>query len=197
MLRRGAKIAGTEITTFEDAIARYIKAEASDSGNELPIPLQIASHLLAPSREEVAKQLESYELSISKTVKYLNSLENIISTAETAASEFASLDPNERHLQQTRREELHAKMNGISELTKSKQFQETALDVVSPVFIHTMMDYIEAIANCSDQEEQERELTRNVNNLANNFRVLIRYVKDLYSGHLEILQKEVSGESPT
>ena len=37
----GAKIAGTEITTFEDAIARYIKAEASDSGNELPIPRRL------------------------------------------------------------------------------------------------------------------------------------------------------------
>ena len=57
-----------------------------------------------------------------------------------------------------------------------------------------MMDYNAALANAKDADEQDAELARNVENLANNFGVLNRYILKLLEGHLALLEQDSNSE---
>ena len=85
-------------------------------------------------------------------------------------------------------------MNQISVLSTEPEFRRIAMDMVSAVFFHTMADYIQALANAEDENTQDKELARNAENLANNFEVLLRYVKALYEGHLNLLKEQSANQ---
>ena len=70
-----------------------------------------------------------------------------------------------------RQASLEEEMNKISHLTLTPNFA-VARDVVGSVFSHDD-DYTHALANADDTNEQTAELCRNVENLANNFQVLL------------------------
>ena len=48
-----------------------------------------------------------------------------------------------------------------------------------------MADYIHAMANAETEEDMDLELIKNIENLTNNFRVLLRYVRSITEQHLD------------
>jgi hypothetical protein len=179
----GAKITGTQIMTLQEAINSHITsplvehAEGSSS-----IFKVINDRLEYPSESEANKALKRAINNIESAIEYLNTLYDVIERSDKTLETFKNRCQPDAPAEN--KETLLASMDELSSLTSQKQFRESAMDVVSAVFFHTMMNYVAAMANSTSEAEQDAELERNLENLGNNFRVLLRYLIDLYEGHL-------------
>ena len=188
----GAKIPGTEVMRLSEAIETYIKEPI-----ELPlkgpqsISEYIASLLKHPSQSQVTRDRAKAKRKIIAAITGLDSADKKIAKAKKAAVNFeryvgTSNDLSERR--EAQRDQVLKAMNAVSGLTSNPRFRQIAIDVVSAVFFHTMTEYIWATANAQTIEEQDKELIQNVNNLTNNFTVLLRYIRKLYVAHLSRLE---------
>lgn len=189
----GAKIAGTEVMTFQEAIDAYIQLPIElPSKKPQSVADYIAGKVRPPTTSQINKSKAKAIRNLKRALSGLDAADKKIKSAQRAAESFekyvgtgADLDSKKAD----QRERVLKAMNQVSALTSDKRFARIALDVVSAVFFHTMVEYVAATANAETEEEQDQELIHNVKNLTNNFAVLLRYVRKLYSEHLLRLDK--------
>lgn len=199
----GAKINGTQVLSLQDTIDQFITAPIFNPDSGMTVPEYIASRLETPAPETVQLKIADFKVRLIESIAYLKEVGGIVDTAKKNVSLF------EEHLKTAEigavtptgkgkktKDELLGSLNAISALHSDPIFRMVAQDVVSSVFLHTMMDYNSALANAKDTAEQDAELVRNVENLANNIGVLNRYILALLEGHLNILQQSSDPEDP-
>lgn len=197
----GAKIAGTEVMSLKAAAELYLTSDLALAGFEGSLPSFVRSKLCYPTKTVSDRKFDEVKLNIESAINQLSETDRVIAHAKDAVKKFEKLIADELQESSNSNEEsgdtpeaLEEAMNAISELTTDEHFRSIAMDILSPVFVHTMMSYVQALANAEDEKIQEQELARNVNNLANNFEILLRYVKALYEGHLERYQSRKADE---
>ena len=196
----GARIAGTEIKTLRETIDEHVTSDllTSTQTDFTTVSDYIASCLEYPDAATQQKQLADVISRVKDTISYLDDVATTLNGSIDAAAEYADLlasqatnDGNAEAWCEAKLD-LEREMNKISLLTADPQFRAAAMDMVGSVFFHTMIDYTQALANAESAEEQTSELCKNVENLANNFKVLLRYVRELWQGHLDILEPSLS-----
>ena len=190
----GAKIPGTEVMSFQEAIETHIQLPIDlPDGKPKTIGDYIANHLRFPTETQISKSRAKAKRKIETALKGLDAADKKIKRAQNAAASFEKYvgktsDLDDKKSRQRNR--VLQAMNQVSALTSDQRFARIALDVVSAVFFHTMVEYVSATANAETEEEQDQELIHNVKNLTNNFTVLLRFVRKLYSEHLLRLSDE-------
>ena len=192
----GAQIAGTQLMTLQEAFATVSKDFSKQTLPDSKISDYIRRFLRHPSLDHSAQKLEHIKQSLSKAIEAISSTAPTIDEALKAVDDFKNLseqmgdsqEPTDHSLEEQMQRVKDA-MNGISLLTIDPEFRIAAFDVLSPIFVHTMMDYVKALSEADSEEKQTDELVRNVENLANNFKILLRYIRELYIGHLELLSE--------
>jgi hypothetical protein len=190
----GAKIPGTEVMSFQEAIETHIQLPIDlPAAEPQTISDYIANHLRFPTENQISKSRAKAQRKIENALKGLDAADKKIKRAQKAAASFEKYvgetsDFDDKKSRQ--RDRVLQAMNQVSALTSDKRFARIALDVVSAVFFHTMVEYVSATANAETEEEQDLELIHNVTNLTNNFTVLLKFVRKLYSEHLLRLSDE-------
>ena len=196
----GAKIPGTKVMTFQEAIDAHINLPiALPSKKPNNIAEYIASHLKHPTDSQISKSKIKARKKIESALKGLEAADKKIQKAQKAVASFEKLINSSADLDAKKagqRERVLTAMNQVSALTSDQRFTKIALDVVSAVFFHTMVEYVTATANAETEEEQDQELIHNVKNLTNNFTALLRFVRKLYSEHLLKINSDVSDLEP-
>ena len=192
----GAKIAGTVVSTLQEALDQHLDGPIEVDGKS--ITDLIRSKLRFPSDAEQSSKVVEQTDAIAAAINYLESVDEKVAATKAAAETFSKLienheDISPKKLKRKREKVIHS-MNQISVLSTEPEFRRIAMDMVSAVFFHTMADYIQALANAEDENTQDKELARNAENLANNFEVLLRYVKALYEGHLNLLKEQSANQ---
>lgn len=196
----GAKINGTEILSLQEAIDQYVTNPIFDSHSNLTVSNFIASKLEAPTTDAIDIKTLGFIDRLKTSIAYLQGVDTTVAEAQENVIRFKEHlagvnDPEKKSpTRQKTKQDLIASLDAISSLTLDPTFRIVAQDVVSAVFIHTMMDYNAALANAKDADEQDAELARNVENLANNFGVLNRYILKLLEGHLALLEQDSNSE---
>ena len=185
----GAKIAGTILKTFSEAIEDHLK-EPIDSAlrADLSVSDYLQSKIISPSADQVSKDFQTFKDRLNKAIEFLDEVDEVIETAAQAAEDFKDLieqEISEKNELDSQRETAKKNMNKVSALSTDPQFREIAMDTVSAIFFHTMADYIHAMANAETEEDMDLELIKNIENLTNNFRVLLRYVRSITEQHLD------------
>jgi len=185
----GAKIAGTILKTFSEAIEDHLK-EPIDSAlrADLSVSDYLQSKIISPSADQVSKDFQTFKDRLNKAIEFLDEVDEVIETAAQAAEDFKDLieqEISEKSELDSQRETAKKNMNKVSALSTDPQFREIAMDTVSAIFFHTMADYIHAMANAETEEDMDLELIKNIENLTNNFRVLLRYVRSITEQHLD------------
>jgi len=196
----GARIPGTEVTTFREAIDTYVqKSIALPIEGSSGVADSISRLLKQPTEKYKEKSIVKAKKQIESAIKVLDAAEKKISSAKKAAKDFqqyVGINDSLSEVKAVKRERVLKSMNKVSGLTADPKFRKTAMDVVSAVFFHTMAEYVWATANAKTEEEQDNELIRNVENLTNNFSVLLKFVKKLYSEHLSRLESNTGFHQP-
>jgi hypothetical protein len=191
----GAKIPGTQLMTLREAIDTYIKTPLEfPNAPNLSIAEYIASSLEQPSEAQISEDKFRAEAAIRDAIDIIIDAGNKIDSAKQAAIDFeqsASIEASDED-KSLKRDKVLAAMDEVSALTLNAEFRTIAMDVLSAVFFHTMAEYVRAIAVTEIETDQDKELVRNVENLTNNFEVLLLFVKQLYSEHLSRIE---GGES--
>ncbi len=189
----GAKINNTVVSTFQAAIDQHITKPILNPTSDLSISQIIAKALIFPEENHAKTILESAKKNLAHSLSYLSGIDELLDRASEASDKYLRLFGSEgtkNDSDLSMKLELEESMNKISALSSKPEFVRIAMDVVSAVFFHTMVDYVHAMANAHDENTKTKELARNVQNLANNFRVLLRFVKELCAEHLRLLEAQ-------
>ncbi|MEG3593312.1 MAG: 6-hydroxymethylpterin diphosphokinase MptE-like protein [Pseudomonadota bacterium] len=185
----GAKIAGTILKTFSEAIEDHLKEPIDkDLRANLSISDFLQSKTISPSADQVSEDFQTFKDRLNKAVTFLDEVDEVIETAAKAADDFRDLieqEAAEESELNTQRDTAKENMNKVSALSTNSQFREIAMDTVSAIFFHTMADYVHAMANAETDKNMDLELIKNIENLTNNFRVLLRYVRSITEKHLD------------
>lgn len=187
----GAKIEGTELLTLQEALKEH---EVQCSEIERPLWSSFSAareSIKQPNIEDAEAHFQSKTLAIMDALNLLEEISALLDKGEEAANTFLDAVETNTEEEEILTAQLSETMNAISELSAQPEFRAVAIDVLSAVFMHTMMDYNQAIANAETLDMKQRELARNVKNLANNFRVLLRFVSELYSQHLKTYPQSI------
>lgn len=196
----GAKINGTKILSLQETIDQYVTNPIFDSHSNLTVSDFIASKLEAPTPDAIEIKTLGFKERLKTSITYLQGVDRTVAEAQKNVTRFKEhllkvnvSEKKPRAFKKTK-QQLIASLDALSSLTLDPTFYIVAHDVVSAVFIHTMMDYNAALANAKDADEQDAELARNVENLANNFGVLNRYILKLLEGHLALLEQDSNSD---
>ena len=190
----GARIAGTTIKDLAEAI-NWVKTESTgeSQGPVLSNKEAVLQKLEQPTATAAVDACNRIAGSIEDALQYLETVELTINDANDAVSDFEALSKNIKEIDKRfSREELMKRMESLAELTFAPMFKKTAHDVLSSTFFHTMVDYTRALADSASEDQQETELINNMRNIVNNFKVLLRFVRELYKGHLNLLKEQLS-----
>ena len=172
---------------LSEAIEDHLK-EPIDSAlrADLSVSDYLQSKIISPSADQVSKDFQTFKDRLNKAIEFLDEVDEVIETADRLRIlRISSSKRSQRRVNLIRSETAKKNMNKVSALSTDPQFREIAMDTVSAIFFHTMADYIHAMANAETEEDMDLELIKNIENLTNNFRVLLRYVRSITEQHLD------------
>jgi len=194
----GAKINGTKVMRLKDAISEHLTQPIMPEDSGISVHEFIASKLETPTAEVAEAKIKSFKIKLQSAIDYLQGIDTILEEAKENVNQLSVLlreiESNDKKSakKQKSKKRLIRSLDKISALTLEETFKMVAHDVISAVFVHTMMDYNLALANAKNVDEQDAELVHNVEILANNFGVLNRYIQALLVGHLDLLKQNPS-----
>jgi len=187
----GAKISGSEVMALQDALAICL-----DSGNDNSTTIVdcVKTALQHPPDSLIEAIIDQGIANLEHSLTYLDSVHSIIDEAlensQFLAEKLAkSAEIGEPDIP-TASDPIMVKINMLSGLSAEPEFKKIAMDMVQPIFFHTMADYIHALSLCENNINKAQELIKNTENLANNFKVILRFVERLVNGHLDNYRKK-------
>jgi hypothetical protein len=171
----GAKIAGTEIMTFKEAIEQYI----TDEFNPLKV---IKDNLNYPTKEEIEKNRNKTIKKVENAIKYCNDVINEFDSGYKFCIEFTEKVTkkyqNKEQINHEIAKDLFNKSQKPLNKMQEKDFFEIIMHYVQSYYIRTMVE-INGI-KVKNIEPTEQNI------------IIIHYLKDMYAVMIELIKKMIA-----